>query len=542
MNISEIILNSFQEEHLNKIKDIFKYHSFAIDKSKTGSGKSIIASKFIQESSIKNGIIVCSVSIENDWKNRIIKYNLPISYIISYETLRGKKDSMPNHNLLLKDIDGNFYPTDYLIDMIKQGFILILDEFQRIKNNTDQTKAVKAISKYITQYNKENNKIISYIYCISYSPFDTEETCVNFFYTVGIILNPLFDRNTKKLIGIYELIEYTNKFNKEKTNYILSKNEITSKTTLNVCYQLCVDILLPIISSYMIIEENIFSKQSIYYGYFNIPDEGHNLIKSGINMIHNSKKKEKKFVFDNQISKNLYKDFSNGDDIDDMSGIIHGMITIQATKTKYILVDAVKKCFESIKNVKVVLFFDNKIPLNLAMKELSMYNPIDITGNRNKEDRTQIISKFQEANLDSRLLLFISKIGSEGIELDDQDGNYPRVGFGIPGYSMIQMLQIPGRLNRFKTKSNSLFFWIYSISDEYCEQSVINSINRKSKVLTDINNDMIIPYSYKKIFGDEIYDLNKLLIDAGNEIYHVEKKEEKIETITIFKSSFPSLF
>ena len=531
MSSREIILNSFQVDHYNKITEIFKSHSFVIDKSKTGSGKSIIASKFVKDSKVKNGIIICSVSIENDWRKRIIEYNLPISYIISYETLRGKKE--PNHPLLLKDIYGEFYPTDLLIEMINDGCILILDEFQKIKNDTEQTKAVKAIAKYITSHNKYYNKIESYIYCISYSPFDTEETCINFFYTMGIILNPLYNKKTKQLLGAKELINYASKYNKDKVDYILYHNEISSKTIINVCYKICIEVILPIISSYMI-NPDILAKQSIYYGYFNISDEAHKLIKTGINMIHDSKS-NKKIIEDDM--KNLYKDFSNGSDITNMSGIIHGMITIQTAKTKYILIEAVKKCFDVIKNVKIVLFFDNKVPLNLALKELAMYNPIGITGERSKHERSDIIMKFQEPNLDSRLLLFISKIGSEGVELDDQDGRFPRIGFGIPGYSMIQMLQIPGRLNRFKTKSNSLFFWIYSNSDDYCEQSVINSITRKSKVLND-TIDIIIPYS--KIFDE--YNFNLLLDNAGSDILHLPEKEKKKEKITIIQSSLPSIF
>jgi len=558
--MTEIVLKDFQKPHYKKLVDIATDHCCVLDVSKPGLGKSIIASLFAKESGVKSGLVICPTNIEPDWNQRIISYKLPISKIISYQSLRGTIECQPKHGLLFRDSYGNFHPTPNLCSMIENGFILILDEIMYIKNNCDQSKAVKAIASYITRrmMTKPYPKIKSYIYSISSSPFDSEESTIQYFITMGIITNSkLYDKISCSLLGASDLFNYSSFFNKKEVDYILSHNEISSRTISNLCYKVCKDILLPIMSSAMIKnEEKKHAKQSIFYGYFDIPKEGHDLIKLGISMIHKSMKKKDNPELTSDKNEELINLFScislNSDpekhnintfDFEKMGGITHGMITIQSAKSLYIVVPLVKKIFASVHNVKIVLFFDNKNPLKIAEQHLSEFNPVSITGERSKDERKTIIDKFQEANCDSRLLLFISSLGESGIELDDTSGNYPRIGIGMPGFSMVKILQIAGRFNRENTKSNSLFFWVYSKSDEYCEQSVINSIERKSKVLCDtLNNDIITPNMYKKMDESEINDFNELLRNAGTEIKPVVKEQVIKKKVIYIESSCPSLF
>jgi len=644
--MSQIILKEAQVPQYVRLVQMSSLHPCILDTSGTGSGKSILASLFSLQCGATNGLLVCPTLIEPDWRNRIAEYRLPISEVISFQSLRGTCECQPKHKLLYRDQSGNFQPTPYFCSMVEDGYILILDEIMYIKNPCDQTNAVKALASYITRRmtTQPYPARRSYIYCISSSPFDSEESCIQYFITMGIISNPkLYDKSISTPLGANDLFRYAAHFNPKELEYILSHNEVSGKTIVNICYKICTDILLPIMSSSIVNpEEKRTAKQSIYYGYFDIPSEAHELIKLGISMIHKSMKKKKvlpvesveltnvvnptttatttmpnsinstfpsnstltdsvKLKNDNDVlvelskftelnissskdefdleynSSSFIEEKSNSDnsansansddindtkngisphlkealknilitrgitDVDKMGGITHGMIVIQSVKSLYILVSLVQKIFETVPNVKIPLFFDNKNPLRIAHQGLAQFGPVDITGDTSKEDRKNIIAKFQEPNLKSRLLLLT--IGEAGIEIDDTDGNFPRIGIGMPGFGMCKMLQIPGRINRENTKSNSLFFWIYSKSEDYCEHSVINSITRKSKILSDtLNNGIVAPNMYPKIEEPAIYDFNELLNNAGTNKPIAKEEPVKRKQIIYIKSSTPSIF
>ena len=528
-----IVLKTKQLEHYQRIVTIASNHSVILDKSRTGRGKSVIASQFILDSRCKYNCVVCPKSVENDWRNRIAKYGLPIQYIISYQSFRGTKDSHPKHGLIYRDEEGEFHVSQLLCQMVEEGFNLILDEVQSIKNDCDQTAAIQPLPRYR-----------SFVYSLSSSPYDIEENCINYFITMGIIKNPkLFDKFSNRPAGASDLFQYASRFNLQRTNQILGHNDVSSKTITNVCYKICTEVLLPIMSSFIEDGEEENFKQSIYYAYFNIPDEGHELIKAGIKMIHKSlRRNPNEVVIKNEPLEDLFNSLEIGHNMDDMRGITHGMITVQCSKAKYIIIPFVKRCFATVPNVKVVIFFDNKRPLQIAMEGLAEFNPTEITGKCSREERALIIAKFQEANLDSRLLIFISQFGEAGIQLDDKHGNFPRISVGCPGFGMIRMLQIPGRTCRQDSKSNSLFFWVYAKSDEYCEQSIINSIKKKSKVLSEtLDNDTLTPIMYVRKEEPEIYDFMTLLENAGGE--KAPPKEVIVpKKITFIGPSMKSIF
>ena len=541
--MSDIILKDYQIEHYKNICSISENHTAILDRSKTGNGKSIIASKFILDSKVKNGIIVCLTTIENDWKKRIQTYNLPIGGVVSYSSFRGTVDRIPKHGLLQRDENGKFTPSPLLINLVENGFILILDEIQSIKNDCNQTNAVKCVASYI--FKRMNTfpipKIKSYVYSMSSSPFDEQENCVNYFITMGIISNPiLFDKNRNTLLGAEELFQYAKKFKPSEVNYVLGHNAINSKTVVSVCYNVCKDILLPCMSSSMVKNNESKLKQTIYSGYFKIPAEGHEIIQIGLNMIHipmkENSRKEQNYEISPQAS-SVFQSFYPKTNINGLGGIAHGIILIQSVKSKYIIIPEVIRCFETVPNVKICLFFDNKLPLQIAFSALKKYNPVAITGKIKKNERTRLISKFQEPNLESRLLLFITGVGFEGIELDDQHGDFPRIGFGMPSFQMIKMSQIVGRIYRYNTKSHSLFFWLWSDSDQYSEISVINSINKKSKVLSETSDNVFTETIYIPIKQENIDYKN--LLENPEKIMDV-KSEPK--SVTYIDSSFKSIF
>ena len=89
-------------------------------------------------------------------------------------------------------------------------------------------------------------------------------------------------------------------------------------------------------------------------------------------------------------------------------------------------------------------------------------------------------------------MLFIShfiianiNIISTGINLDDEDGGFPRTLIIAPNYQAISTNQLFHRFSRTNTKSITQIITVYSSLQE-C--NIINSVNEKSEILESIKN------------------------------------------------------
>lgn len=224
-------------------------------------------------------------------------------------------------------------------------------------------------------------------------------------------------------------------------------------------------------------------------------------------------------AYDQEANAIFYQMSGSEKQLKDRDGVIHGTITVQTIKTFFILIGFVEEIFRQIPNVKIVIFLNYKEGINIIMRFLAKYNPMKITGDSEctEERRNYIVSKFNEPNLDCRLLTIISQIGSDGIELDDKNGNFPHVGLAFPDFYHSRYFQCPGRLLRRYTLSNSLFFFCLAYSNEYSEESIQKSIIEKSKVMEETlrNNEIIPPANYLTIIDPHTQDLNELLRNAG---------------------------
>lgn len=560
--LNQLFLDEDQLDNVTTISSILNQYSFCIDTSKAGAGKTRMCCYVCKEKNIKNIIVVCNNNLQTElWKDNLSKFNLDVNSILTYDNLRGSKSI--KHSLLYK-VDDKYYPTDYFKDLVAEGLALIADECHSIKNNSNKRLAFKELSSYITNYNNSINQIKSFTYFISMTPFDKEEHCINIISTCGIINNKLYDENKKEPLGLYELYNFCKKIDLENTKKLWGVCDITEKNCQDMAYSLIVNIVLRKITSFTKnSSKGYLSKQSIYYSYFTITEQGNSLMKRAINMI--SKNLNKKITVDELIDETANLDLSDkpnnldltdidslnfnyitsgeGKNLNERNGIIPGIITIHTIKTYFILISFIKIIYEQINNSKVVVFLNYKESINVIMNFLSEFNPVKITGDFGctQEERVKIIKKFNEPNLDCRLLVIISQIGSDSIELDDKDGNFPRVGLAFPDFYYSKYFQCPGRIFRFNTKSNSLFFFCLVNSEENREESIENSIIEKSKVMEETlqNNQIIPPSNYKQIVNPHEYGLSNLLINAGKEI--ITSNVKKIKPIEENKIILPNI-
>lgn len=509
------------------------------------------------------------------------------------QTPDGKQ--MVSHGLLYKSKDtGEYEPSDAFKQYIEEGdFLLVYDECHLIKNACGKTFAASALSRWISKRNSTEPLPASRSYIIfsSMTPFDSPEHVINFVVDSGIISSKkLFSTADNKPTGVLELYNYCKKFNQDKTESIWGLFDIKNKNATDAAYKLTTEVLLPLISSFVKnCQRNYIAKQCVYFAKFDIEDEGLEIMKYALNLIKSSKKEENNASkimgnFEQNESRNNFLRLNqfnqfpqfNQKNVDNMtvqrnefkrlelekqarearidkkfkeittpqteilnrSGVVHGMISVHTVKIYFSVLGFIKTIFDRIPNCKIVIFLSYKESINIIMKNLHIYNPSKITGDPDcpPSVRDTIISKFNEANLDSRLLLIISQIGSDGIELDDRDGRFPRVGLGFPDFFHTRFFQCPGRIYRRFTKSNSLFFWCLINSDTVKEESVFKSIEEKSLTMEETlrNNEILPPINYEEIINPHKCDLLSLLQNITFKENNHKKQEEGKKLVVKF--------
>lgn len=541
-----IKLSDKQNEHALIAKQKFLKHTVFFDTSTTGKGKSIILSWILQNIEVCNAIMFCPNSMLPVWAKYKEKYNLPFVAILTYESLRGTKtdkdDVLLKHGLLIRHSDGSFEVTDYFRQLVEDGVILAFDEFQKIKNICDQQRAVMTLIRYMEFRKNLSDPPLTFSgsYFISTTPFDKPEHCVNFCYTTSIITEPyLFCRDTEKPLGILELFNRCLNINPIKTNLIWGTSELKNKKGVDIAYRLCVEVLFPAISSFIKDEpEDIRknSRQTIYNVFCNIPEEGMELLRAANAMIHSTTALVP--ITDNMNK--LYSDIIGSEmDLRSRCGITHGQITDHVTKTFFAVVLIAMQALEQIPNCKVVIFSDYKEAIVVSKIILAAYDPIVITGSDHPDSREALREKFQEPNLDHRVCITMNQISAIGVEYDDKDGRFPRIGISIPGHVISNLIQSPGRLDRNLTMSNSLFFLVKVNTEENIDESVNRSIDGKSKVFRETlkNNGIIPPNSFQVLYNYQDCDFAELLKNAGSMPIQLSPEVNETKKIIISRST-----
>lgn len=140
------------------------------------------------------------------------------------------------------------------------------------------------------------------------------------------------------------------------------------------------------------------------------------------------------------------------------------------------------------KGFSVALFFNFSSALREMRKRLKTDCIVDGSpeGVKNREGNVRSFQANKE-----RVILVNSKAGSVHLSLDDLDGNFPRVGYVMPGESAVEMQQIFGRLRRHGGKSKS-FYRVVLVSGT-CETKIYKAFERNRGNLTALNDGDLRP-------------------------------------------------
>jgi superfamily II DNA or RNA helicase len=374
-------LYDYQEQHLQRLLEIFNHHKVAIDCSITGAGKTIVAIHLAEEM-IKRGInfvlIVCPPTLKEHWQSYVDSVNIPAEVVSSHSLLK-IKNRIKNFGKLL----------------------LVVDECHLFKNNIQRTSTLKTISR-----NSE------YALMLSATPYDDDRQF----------------SNIKELFGITtDIKEHISKM----------EFEYSTKTEFNYQYVQLTD---------EEIDEYNKGYQTICYAV--VGRNGHqnifrpSVFTAGIQKIHDT--------------------------------LIEGCC------------EFIKKCLNEFPNHKFVVVLNFMRHFDYLIETLEEITPVLVLNGESKmTERHSIVSKFQQNDLEYRVIAISAEVGSVGIELDDKTGIYPRHMVCLPMTNAVNFCQAIGRIQRTKTKSNSI---VSVIQPPRKVTYFKNQINRKFQVLNQFMN------------------------------------------------------
>lgn len=517
-----IVLFDYQQVHVAVIKQILNESAFAFDLSMLGTGKTYTTCYMYTENEAhryKHIIVIAPVSVKTKWRMVSKEYGIKIDSLLSFCELRTVKFKQPKHGLLIRrdfmkqitndrgvlvDIEKvDFACTQKYNDFVKDGVLLVIDEIQNVKNMNSQLDACKELIRPIVEAFNVNKNSPSRVILLSGSPVDKRIQTIHFYKLLNIMVNDrlsVYNPQTFKTMwrGMKEIEDYcSSNFGKENISAIktLSGMHPTYESYMGYilelyCYNLFRKLIIPHRSNAMEpikIPANI-TKRNAFYKLGEVNDV--KLLKEGISKLaHATRFEHETHAID-----------MGHDGADSLRGITLALMMIETAKINLFVRVAREKLKESPNN-KVVICVNYSETINDLVTALAEYFPLKLNGSMNYIDRANVLTLFQAQSAAFRLLIGNITVCSSGIDLDDQDGKFPRTCFVSPNYSTILLYQLSHRFHRINTKSDSLIHFV--LCKEATELPILNALARKSNIMKEITeiqvkNGVIFPGDYQK--------------------------------------------
>lgn len=485
--IQPLNIQPHQREHVQRILRILSFFYFYIDGSEMGTGKTYVAAA-ISILLKMPCIVVCPLAARNTWQtvfttHGVQTYDLAGSGgYITYDSLRSKRGCQPKHGLLLRDDDGKkvqFYPTTLFSQIVEQGVLLIFDEFQKVKNTSDQYKAAKAMMRQF--YTVSGRSRVAFL---SGTPLDKEEQAVNFLRMVGFINSRNLYSKVKgelRLEGVEDLHNWGRRVDAKATAEFIQNNlfRSTRAGATNYVFRFFLEVIRTRIMSIMPRPE-LDAVKDIKNGYYSLTREEDVEYRAAISDLGDS-------VRWNEYTGEVYQSKNS------MGAITSALIRLQKVK-----VDAMIRKAKSILNErkmneqgqpitpKVILFADYYDGvINKILDEMADFHPLELTGRLSEDQRTTNVNLFQQPNADHRVLVGNPLVGGLAVNLHDITGLFPRDMFIMANYRINELHQATGRVFRAGVIGTATIRFFYGLSGAR-ENSILSALAKKGKVMKEV--------------------------------------------------------
>ena len=524
-NQAEATLLPSQINHFNRSMEILHKIWYAYqDTSPMGAGKTYIVSNIartmkqtIPELQI---IVVCPVVVIDKWEHvpTLFGFKSEEIHVLGYERLAGVKFRDLSHPFLTRSDetgegrDPDFTVTPFFDQMARNGVLLIFDENQRVKNpDAARTKAAATLTRHVVSLNRAKLSQ-SRIALLSATPGETDKVAFAIMQMLGIVTaKDIVNRG--KITGLNSVIQFSRKKNPAETELVLAQFPPSGnrEEAYRLARELYVRAIKPSLSTSAPMPQ-LNHKNDYKNGFYQISGEQNRFkIMSGLDLL--SKLAYSKSLTDEDLKAARLMGITDPNNTFEI--MTRAMMYIEAAKI-FDMARVANQYLVDNPTVKIVLMVNYTASVVELVNLLQEYKPMSLTGQETR-NRKKVLQKFQEPNLDRRVLIANTEVGSVGLDLNDKHGMFPRVMLIVPSFKFLSSVQATGRISRIDNMSDATVRFFYSaLSTSYHrtndlgqleqvhtnEVTILDSYVRKSSVAKGYLADettLVFPGDYPSV-------------------------------------------
>jgi hypothetical protein len=523
------VAKGHQVDAVASLYNSLKAYHVGINVTAAGGGKtrmsSIIASKLLEAGYIKNVVIVVpQMTLESTWREVVDDDKLPIvefvagrkrQIVITYNSLAGQKGYREVFGGLLSRRDEmvtkksgkekhviTFTPTKLLTDLIEEGTVFIFDEARSLVNNSSTYSAAgKAVLDALAEAMKSevvDGRSVrrSRALLLSATMCDKKENRWDILNLLGFTrhrkpFKKHLDHITYEGYGFANcmatlsdlVLRYGSFFPDEDhpsitgLDHFLDTHEYSASLPFNgvstvpwdsrACRSFLTDLLVKIIVPLIACKAHPITPPftvDFKNGYYGVSEEEELMIRDALEnlrLIADDEKKGDEFTW----------------------GAIQSAHKAVECAKQRMYASIVRKTLAAEPTCKVVFGVNYIDTLAFLETELADLHPLVVFGDVKPVVRQQLIAKFQEPNLNHRVILLTTATGSEGISLHDEsiDGRFPRRSYVSPSYLFSKLAQFSRRTYRYGMMSAARHRIVLAKSDGGpAEMTILQNLANKS--------------------------------------------------------------
>lgn len=485
-----VALRNNQIEWSQRILRIYQKYNIYADTSTTGCGKTCVciwAAQQFSQCQILNDpipplpylyiVVICPLAVRAHWEEETSKRNMQC-ITITYESLRGTKNYPPSHGLLERmDIvsEGDreftrFVSTELWRKMVNKGVMLVIDENQKAKNASDQSRAVQALLEPV------HRSTVSKAAMLSFTPFESPENAVVALRLLGILHNEKLyniDPHTKEFtaLGIQEVINAANENDATATQRIVLETGMSKSKMSILCYNLLSGPIKAGISGAMSPPTNILGKLDAKNGFYKISGDNAQRLEDAVGSLSRAVGYKNGAIDHQQMSNN-------------MGAVTKSLMAMEEAKLPDMVRVAWKK-FQDDPYAKVIICLNYIESIKAVAAMLALFQPQILMGSTSAKKRQTIINTFNQPSLACRLIIMNPEVGGVGINLHDKSegGLFRRYMWISPGFKMSIMAQAAGRIFRDSTTSDAFVRIFYGMNEEALREAQAAQASSSSNAL-----------------------------------------------------------
>jgi len=448
-------------------------------------------------------LIFCPANIRIQWGTAMKDFSLKALGIYSYEEIRGqrtgKQGAKCKHPYLTRGDGefGPFYVTEQWQNELDKGIFLIVDESQKLKNESGQHFACIELINSLCNRAPVVSRMLHLTASFIDKPDNWKSLMRCFGYTKQtemMMYNPGKGIMEYTKYGVGEIRLLAEKINKAETLKVFREYPLSASNLPNILHQLWVRIfrpcvVIPVVDPvYINLETGIPYKRIRLNGFYELDKEGQAKANDAILRLKRAHiLRDDGFVdlraANSKANFGLYQ-----------KALMDLCEAKLGTMVRLALADLRDK---SCPHRKVILSIPFIAGQEECLKNLKQFGALVLNGSVEMSDRPDIIAKFNEANDDCRVIIITPSVGGVGISLHDTDGRFPVRMRLISDFGFLNSFQTTGRAYRRGLKSDVEIIFMYGANAAI--ESVLFNTMIKSKTCADVmlpGSNRIYPGEY----------------------------------------------